>query len=289
MQVCKSGALAFIFYFSPKIVIPWLITTFLARLLMVEVFVRPIQLLGVTMRRMSAFWLGWLRTFFNQMIPLSGITLIAAYCKRHCGLAWGELGALSSPLYFLSLAATGIFATGSIILGADKLGNSFVPVAVLSVLITSLSIAIIAKGSVVLVFLPAGVRRRLDTMERSLRLFEGHGQLLSRLFVSYGGILLLRCIRLWLLFFLGTNLNLGVQEILLLAAISEFGFLVPLIPGGIGVREGALISVAWMLGLDMEIVAAVALMDRLFSIVLVAIMAIPAYFVLRKEIVAVAE
>lgn len=287
VHVYKSGTLYFTHYFALSIVMPWLVITLLARLLMVEVFVRPIRALSYSMPWPSAFWLGWLRTFFNQVIPMSGITLIAAYCKKQCGLAWGEIAALSSPLYLVSLAVTGAFATAAIFLYGLIGGTLSVLPAAVSLLVTVIALVFIFEGSIGLAILPRSVRSRLGPLEQSLRLFEGHGRLMIRLSVCYSGIILLRCLRLWLLFALSTNLHLGMQEVVLLAMISEFGFLVPLIPGGIGVREGALVSVAWLLGLNIEIVAAVAVMDRLFTICLVAIMAMPAYFVLRREIVAV--
>lgn len=282
----SAGIKGFATFFSPLTVASWLAFTFLARLLMTEVFVRPIRALSYSMSWTTAFWLVWLRTFFNQFIPWSGLTLVVAYCKKKCGLAWGEISALSLPLFVLSLVVTGTLATGAILGGANLLGSSFVPLVSASLLISGVSVAIIIRGSTGLSFLPRSVRLRLGSLEQSLRLFEGHGQLLLRLSACYSGIILLRCLRLWLLFVLGTNLNLGIQEIVLLSMISEFGFLVPLIPGGLGVREGALVSVAWLLGLNMEIVTVVAVMDRLFNIVMVAVMALPAYFVLRKEIVA---
>jgi uncharacterized membrane protein YbhN (UPF0104 family) len=287
VTVYRSNIVVYRHFINFYILIPWFAISLLARLLMTEVFVRPIRALSYSLSWPAAFWLGWLRTFFNQFVPWSGLTLVVAYCKKKCGLAWGEIGALSSPLFLLSLSVTGALATGAILGGADLLGSSFVPLLSASLLISGIPGVIIIRGSVGIAILPHIVRRRLGPLEKSLRLFEGHGRLMIRLSVCYSGIILLRCLRLWLLFALSTNLNLGLQEVVLLAMISEFGFLVPLIPGGIGVREGALVSVAWLLGLNIEIVAAVAVMDRLFTICLVAIMAMPAYFVLRREIVAV--
>jgi uncharacterized membrane protein YbhN (UPF0104 family) len=82
---------------------------------------------------------------------------------------------------------------------------------------------------------------------------------------------------------MATSLPINIKEILLLAAISDFAFLVPVIPGGIGLREGAMISAAWLLGdMNIEIVALVALMDRAFSIASVALMGMPAYLVLKR-------
>ena len=274
----------FTHFFSLNIVIPWFVSTFFARLLLAEVFVRPIHALGFPISRRAAFWLGWLRTFFNQVIPLSGITLISVYCKKKCGLAWGEIASLSSPLYLVSIVVTSIFAMGAIFLNTGSLERLFVLLAVVLFFISATCTIIILRGSIGIALMPSCVRHHFYHMEQSLRLFEKNLKLLICLSLCYGGIILLRCFRLSILFILGTNLHLSIQEIIILASISEFGFLLPLIPGGIGIREGTMVSVGWLLGLNIEIVAVIALIDRLLSIFLVAVMAIPAYFVLRKEI-----
>jgi uncharacterized membrane protein YbhN (UPF0104 family) len=270
-------------FFSPVIILVWLAITLITRILLLEIFVQPIHLLGYPIRRVTAFWLGWMRSFFNQFIPFSGVALLAGYCKRCWGLDWGQIAALSSPLFLVALAINGTFATGAILINFQIIAPYGAPMGLISFAVTILALLMIIKGPRGLECMPIGIRSRLSSMEQTLKMFTGHRQLLARLTLCYSGIIILRCLRLWFLFIMATSLPINIKEILLLAAISDFAFLVPVIPGGIGLREGAMISAAWLLGdMNIEIVALVALMDRAFSIASVALMGMPAYLVLKR-------
>ena len=58
-------------FYSFWIVSGWLVLTFIIRLLMVETLVRPVNALGASIGRLDGFWLGWLRSFFNQLFKSS--------------------------------------------------------------------------------------------------------------------------------------------------------------------------------------------------------------------------
>lgn len=271
-------------FFTHAVVLPWLALALLARLLIVEILARPILALGYPVSRMALFWLSWLRSFANQFIPVSGVALVAGYCKRVCGLNWGEISALSSPLMLLSMATSGTLLTGAVIINHAFFGWYAWPLAVAAILATTMVTALIMNGPRLLAWLPVRLHRRLGTLERALRIFAGHRQLMARLVLFYGLLIMLRGLQLWLLFALGTDLSLSLPEIILLIAISEISFLVPFFPGGIGIREGALVATALLLGLNIETVALVALINRFFGVGIVAFMALPAYLMLNKSI-----
>lgn len=279
-----SDVADYLHFFTPVLVISWCLVTLFARLLMMEAFVQPILALNYPIKRTAAFWLGWLRTFFNQVVPLSGVTLVAAYCKKKCGLDWGQIAALTSPLVFVTLAVTGAFATFAILINYSNIGYHVIPLAGASFAFTVLSALIVIKGPGIVAYLPLTIRSRIESMGNALQVFSKHKNLLKRLIFYYTLIIILRYVRLWLLFVIGTDLSLNMGELLFIAAISEFAFLVPFIPGGLGIREGAMVAAAWLLGINIDMVAIVALMDRVFSVVVISFMALPAFILLRRDV-----
>jgi uncharacterized membrane protein YbhN (UPF0104 family) len=65
-------------------------------------------------------------------------------------------------------------------------------------------------------------------------------------------------------------------------AIAESALLLNVTPGGLGVREGALLGGAALVGVDAPVAASVALIDRLFMIAVTTLLAAPGYVVLRR-------
>lgn len=272
-------------FFSLSIFTLWLCITLAVRFLMVEIFVRPIHALGYMMDRWGAFWLGWLRSFFNQILPLSGVVLAASYVRHKSGLTWGQVASLISPQFLLIFTITGFFSGLAIFLNREIIGTASWPLIIVTLILTSFALFIRSQWMNALFFyLPQRFLHRLESMRIALAHFTHNQRLVVILTVCHCAGLILRGLRLWLLFTLAAQFDIKFTDLILLIAISELGFLIQLTPGGIGIREGAMLSAAWLLGLDLDVVAGVAVADRIFSIFVIVIMALPAFYFVKIDL-----
>lgn len=259
----------------------WLLLTLMARCCLVEVTVRPVQALGFRLSRIDAFWIGWIRTFANQIVPLSGLAFFTAEIRRKAKVPWSGMLALSTPLFLFAAAALGVVGTAGTIAGWDYLGPSSVPMLVAFTLLGGGAIIAATHAGWVLDKLPGTrflfVRESADAFRQlaSCRL------LVTQVIGFHVLAMLLRGVRLWLLFRIA-GAEIDVAGALLLIVIVEGVGLLQVTPGGLGLREGAIIGGAVLLGTPAETGALVALIDRLFLIVLTALLALPGYLLLRR-------
>ncbi|MDY7093326.1 MAG: lysylphosphatidylglycerol synthase transmembrane domain-containing protein [Acidobacteriota bacterium] len=266
---------------SPLAVAGWILVTLLARLLQVEILVRPIYAWGGTLGRSDAFWLGWLRSFFNQVVPLSGLAVYAGVIKRRSGLAWGQVAALASPQFLLALLASSLFGAVMVSTNLERLGNTGLPLLAAFLGVGILVAVLIARGGHGLSFAPAFIRQRLETAREAWILFSRRHDMLWGLLVLHILSTLFRATRLWILF-AASGADLPVALILLLIAVSDFSFLLQITPGGLGIKEAALVGIAAFLGIDTQITAAVALADRVLILSITTLLAGPGFWALRR-------
>ena len=85
----------------------WTVATILARLIHAETTRAPLQVLGFPMRLSTAFWVGWLRTFGNQVFPTAGVVAYTQAIRKKVAISWSELVALAAPQFVLVAAALG--------------------------------------------------------------------------------------------------------------------------------------------------------------------------------------
>ncbi|MCB1054778.1 MAG: flippase-like domain-containing protein [Acidobacteria bacterium] len=265
---------------TPLSVASWVSITFLARLLLAEILVRPVRALGGTLGRGEAFWLGWVRSFCNQLVPLTGMAVFAGFMRRRAGMAWGRVAALASPQFLLAITASGLFGVLAVASARDSLGNQALPLLGIFTGAAVGAMLLILRGAHGLRFAPAFLRRRLDSAHQALVLLAEDHSLLAGVLGLHFSTVCLRAARLWLLFASAHN-STPLPQVLLMVAISEIGFLVQLTPGGMGLREGALVGTAAFLGLDTTAVAGIALADRLLILALTATLAAPSFWALH--------
>ena len=98
-----AGVIAVIWYFDPANIprmlentgwsgaVSWAAITILARIFLAETTIAPLSVLGYSMRRGDAFWIGWLRTFANQVFPAAGIVAYTQAIRHRVGISWSEM------------------------------------------------------------------------------------------------------------------------------------------------------------------------------------------------------
>lgn len=259
----------------------WLSLTLCARLLLVEVTVLPIRALGYSIRRADAFWIGWIRTFVNQIVPLLGLAIYTREVRRKANIPWSAIVALSTPMILLAIAALSVIGLFAVVSNTTYMGASAIPMLI--------TFAVVGIGSVFVATHVAWVIDRLPIArylfaEQSAaafrRLSEGT-RLISGLMVLHALAILVRGTRIWLLFVL-VGAEMSMAAALLVIVVAESTALFQITPGGLGLREGAIIGSAVLLDLPPELGAVVALIDRLFVVAITTFLAIPGYVLVRR-------
>lgn len=260
----------------------WVLLTLLARVALAETTVAPLHVLGFHMRRGDAFWVGWLRTFANQVFPAAGLVAYVHAIRRKVGISWAELAALASPQFVLAAAALGLIGLAAALLNPKILGERLWLFLLLygAVLAGALLIARGAHGLTRL--LPRALSERVGATSRSLRDFAQRPSLILLIVACHAIGILLRGLRLWLLFE-AAGTDLAWSEALLVVVVAESSMLFQLTPGGMGIREGAVLAGALLVGIPAEVAAGVAIVDRMLVIAITAVLTPPAVLVLRSE------
>lgn len=263
-------------------VIVWCVLTIAARLLLARTTVEPVNALGYRLSLSDAFWIGWLRTFANQIVPMSGVAAYVKVLRDKTAISWSELAALATPQYVLAAAALGIVGIAAVASSFRALGETALWLfAIYSTVI--FAAILVAKGAAPMIDkLPNAMSERAANVSLALRKFASRPGLIARLIGYHGLVIVLRGGRLWVLF-AAAGVNLEWQQLALILAIAESSFLLQLTPGGLGIREAAVLGGAALLGIAPEVATSVALIDRLFMIAVTVLFAAPAAMILSSS------
>ena len=131
-------------------------------------------------------------------------------------------------------------------------------------------------------FVPAALADKLADTSDALRKLARKPVLLLRIMICHVMAILLRGLRLWLLFELA-GVSVDWHAALLLVAIAESSILLQLTPGGLGIREGAVIAGAALIGAPADVAAGVAVVDRLLVVAITALLTPPAMLAMRSD------
>lgn len=260
----------------------WLVLTISARFLLVETTVLPLRYLGFSLGRADAFWIGWIRTFANQVLPLSGLAVYAHEVRRKTGIPWSGILALSTPQFLLATFALSLVCMFALVSNFDYLDAAAVSALLTTALIGTGAILIATHIGWVIAKLPiAGVLFAQQSAE-SFNRISASRQLIAKIVILHSLAILIRGGRVWLLF-LVVGVDINWSHALLMIVIAESAALIQLTPGGMGLREGAIIGSAILLGVSPDVGAIVALIDRLFIIGTTTVLAVPGLFIIRQN------
>lgn len=286
------GLLAVVYFYTPTQftaylreigysgAIAWLVLTLVARLLLVELTVAPLALLDYRLRRADAFWIGWIRTLANQILPLSGLALYAHQLRRKSRISWSKLASLSTPQFFLAALATGLVGIAATTVNFHIMGKAAYPTLIAFTMVCCVAAGVSTKTTRLIEMLPAPLASRMRGAAQAFTTLSARKAVLSRLFGLNLAIVLVRGARILLLFF-AAGCALDWRASLLIVAIAESATMFQLTPGGLGLREGAIVGAAILLQIPAETAAAIALIDRLFVTAITILLAAPAIYFLH--------
>ena len=260
----------------------WVVATIAARIALAETTTAPLRALGHPMSRTVAFWVGWLRTFANQVFPAAGVVAYVQALRRKTDISWSELAALAAPQFVLAAAAIGGVGLCAVVLNLAGMGEAG-PVLLLAYGLVLVAAWVTARGAHSIVrFLPATIAAKVAATSQALHKLARRPGLLLWIVACHVLAILSRGLRLWLLFELA-GVSLDWQHAFLLVAIAESSILLQLTPGGLGIREGAVIAGAILVGAPAEVAAGVAVVDRLLVIAITALLTPPAMAAMRSD------
>ena len=259
----------------------WALITVVARLLQAETTAAPLLAMGYPIRRSDAFWIGWVRTFANQILPTAGVAAYAQAIRQKTKISWSEMAVLAAPQYILVATALGIVGLLATLTNARALHASFVALFLIYAGVILVSVSITRGAPWLIGLLPETLTGRVQQASSALRKFVAYPGLISKVVGCHGIAILLRGSRLWLLF-AAAGLNLDWREILLVIAVAESSMLIQLTPGGLGIREGAILGGAALIGSPAQIAAGVALIDRLLVVAITVLLTPPAIVALKS-------
>jgi uncharacterized membrane protein YbhN (UPF0104 family) len=289
-----TGLVVVVWYFGPENlpnllgsvgiggVTAWFALTFLARIIQVETTIAPLRVLQHPMRRSDAFWIGWLRTFANQIFPSAGVVAYAQALRQKTSISWSEMAALGAPQFVLVAAALGLVGIVAVFSNAAILVESFFPLLLLYSAVVVAAVLITRGAPWLAKLLPGRLSQRLSAASAALQKFAEHPSMILLVIACHTAAILLRGARMWLLFSTA-GLNLDWNQMLLLVAIAESSMLIQLTPGGLGIREGAVLAGALLAGIPIELAAGIALIDRFLIIAIATLLAPPAILLLRSD------
>lgn len=287
------GVIAIIWYYQPQDfagtlqsigilgVLGWVVLTLISRVCAAEATVAPLGALGFHMTRPDAFWISWIRTFANQIVPMAGIAAYAHMVRRRVGIRWSQLAALGQPQLLLAAAAIGIVGLVATAVNFERLHASAYGFMLMYGLLVLLTLAFASGAHWLVESLPRALAIRAAGTSDALRTMAKHPHLIQKLLLFHIAAVLLRGSRIGFLF-AAAGISLDWAELLLVLAVAESALLLNITPGGLGIREGAVLGGAALVGIAAPIAASVALIDRLFMVAITTLLAAPAIAILRK-------
>jgi hypothetical protein len=189
---------------------------------------------------------------------------------------------LAAPQYVLVVAALGLVGLLATACNFDLLQHAAVGFvfAFAAMVVASL---MLTRGAPQLIgLLPKRMADRLDQTSAALREFIHRPGLVSRVIIWHALAIVLRGSRIWVLF-AAVAVNLDWREALLLIAVAEASILILVTPGGLGVREGAIVAGALLVGVAPEVAATVALIDRILTIGITTLLMPPAIAIINAR------
>ena len=260
----------------------WLAITLLARFLYAEVPTQLLRALGYRLARMQVYAIAWLRTFSNQVVPMTGVAVYLQQIREKSGASWHDLAASSAQQVFIGVAALGVVGLIAVIANTQVTAEATLPLLVVFAALCAAAFAAALGVSWVMSKLPRNLANRIAAAADSFGKLSSKPKLIAALVCVHGSGILLRGVRLWLLFeVLGVDLEWN--EALLIVALAEATVLIAITPGGLGIREAIIVSGAALLDIPVDVAVAVSLIDRLFVVVLTGFMAAPSAMYLFRR------
>ena len=259
----------------------WVVITLLMRVVQSEIIYLTGRSVGATASRVDIFWVNWARTFMNQVIPASGLAYYLDFMKRKQSVGWSAIASLALPQFFLAVTALLFLGALCAWLGQGIEGGFKSWITLLLFLAFVISwLAVLHFKSILAVL---GVTKIRGRDISSLGFFEGKTKLFYMVFCLQLLAISMRMLRFYLVFLFAFS-SVPFWNMALIAVMGEFGLLMQLTPGGIGLREAIMVSAGHVYQFDLSMLLSVVLVERALVIITTVCMMPPAVWYLRKYV-----
>ena len=278
-----AAGLAYLFFKGPRLqsfinlnlleILLLLAVSFSGYLVLGLGFRSLVRIFDVVLSFKEWFGLTVCNTMFNHYLPARGGTVLKAYyLKKKHSLSYPHYAALMAGSVFLVLALASLVGLLIVLLVSAVTGRFIVSLAAAFSLIF---LGVLLTGLITKQLLRLKIHKKfsrlslfLSNLRDGLSLFSAHKKhaldfcLLSLFF------LLIMAARLYLCFL---ALGFGVQfwAVLLIMIITEFSFLISVIPGNLGIKEGIIVFSGGFFGITADQALAAAILDRAVSLVVI--------------------
>lgn len=225
---------------------------------------------GVRLRRGEAFHLAASNAFLNYLPAKAGLLARGVYLGVVHSLSAADYLAASVMGQLLSVLASAVVGSAlALTLAVSGDNGALLYVAGLLGLATiAVMGAFLASGVLTRIPAPRRLRDFTRRMAKGVALWRHNGQAAAWSLCLALAALILFAARLWIAF-AAAGTTPGIMDVLVLQACLGVGFAFSILPGNLGLREGALVTVAVLLGLDPTLSLTAAVLDRVASLVVI--------------------
>ena len=210
---------------------------------------------------------------FNYYIPARGGTVAKAYyLKRNYGVEYSYYISLMTGAFVIGLVLTSLIGLFSVFFTFMVTGRFIFSLATVFLII--LFVALLSSF-LVKYFLRLKnsikfkrINNFLTNLEKGLTYFSNHKKLTLNFCVLTLFFILIMAVRLYLCFN-ALNSEVNFMDILMIRAIAEFSFLISLLPGNLGIKEGIIIFSAGVFGISVDQAITAAILDRVISMIFI--------------------
>lgn len=278
-----AAGLTFLFFKGPRLqsfmnlnildILLLLAVSFLGYLVLGLSFKFLLRIFDLRLTFKEWFGLTVCNTMFNYYLPArGGLVVKAYYLKKKYGLGYSHYAALMAGSMLLWLASISLVGMLVVLLASDITGRFIVSLAVAFFFVF---LGVLLTGSLTKQLLKLKIQSKfarlnffLSNLRDGLASFSQHKKYALDFFLFSGLFLLIMAARLYLCFL---ALNFGVQfwSILLIMVVTQFSFVLSVIPGNLGIKEGIIVFSGGFFGLSADQALAAAILDRAISIVVI--------------------
>lgn len=226
---------------------------------------------GIRLSYHESFQLSISNTFLNYLPVKPGVVAKGIYLKTNHNLSMGNYMAALSGSQILWLLVSSLAGVGAGVVwmvgDSDVYGPGVRLLMLMMAASFSMSVIVFLYSDKVGSICSKGfIGRKFKTFFESFRLWKFEGGFVGKYLLVSVFVFLLFSSKIWLSFYLA-GLDITILSALFMQSCLAIGFAFSIVPGNLGLREGALVSLAVILGMQAETALLAAIIDRISSLI----------------------
>ncbi|MFC2157517.1 YbhN family protein [Acidobacteriota bacterium] len=212
-------------------------------------------------------------TMFNYYVPARGGTVAKAYyLKKKYGFEYPHYVSLMAGSFIISLVLTSLLGLAAVLLTFIFTGRFILSLALVFSLFLVVSLF---SGFITRVLSKLTVSTRferlnliMENIKDGLTYFSSHKKATLNFCIFSVLFILFMILRLYVCF-IALDFNVSFMAIALIRLIAEFTFLISIVPGNLGIKEGIIVFSASIFEIPLDQAVTAAILDRAVSMFLI--------------------